>query len=214
MKNKVNLMLPLLLLSCFYITAHAAAPDAKASGNVFYRYVNEQGNKVVAQTISPKYVRAGYEVVNLHGDVIRVVAPSPSEADAERVSNEKAKARLQAEADLQLHRSYSNVSDIDAAKDRNLLELNNNINILQANLTGVKSQLKEQEKHAAATERAGRKTSDDVLKNIKTLRSEEKDVSLQIKQRQLELQVAADKYEQDKKRFIEISNSKSSQSSR
>ena len=207
MKNRIYIVVSALLLSCFSLTAHAAKSDADTNGRVFYRYINEQGNKVIAQTISPKYVRAGYEVVNLRGEVIKVVAASPSEAEAERVNNEKAKARLQAENDLLLHRSYSNVSDIDAAKARNLLELNNNINILQANLTSVKSQLQVQEQHAAATERSGRKASDEVLNNIKTLRSEEKEVNSQIKQRQQELETVANKYDADKKRFIQISSS-------
>ena len=209
MKKKIYIAFGALLLSCFCVTVNAARSDAETSGKVFYRYINEQGTKVISQTISPKYVRAGYEVVNLRGEVIKVVAASPSEAEAERVNNEKAKARLQAEHDLLLHRSYSNVGDIDAAKQRNLLELNNNINILQANLTSVKTQLKVQEQHAAATERSGRQASDDVLNNIKTLRSEEKEVSAQIKQRQQELETVTNKYDADKKRFIEISNSSS-----
>jgi len=205
MKNRLNMFLQAVLISCTGMAASAAQTDSKAGGKVFYRYSNEQGTKVIAQTIPPQYVRAGYEIITVSGEVIKTIAPSPSEADLQRVNKEKADAREQARADLQLHRSYSNVSDIDAAKARNLLELNNNINILQANLVSVKSQLKDQEAHAAAMERGGRKTSDEVLNNIKTLRSEEKDVALQINQRQTELKEAADKYDQDKKRFIEIS---------
>lgn len=204
MKNRLNMFLQALLISCACIAATATAADSKGNVKVFYRYTNEQGTKVIAQAIPPQYVRAGYDIITASGDVIKTVAPSPSEEDMQRVNKEKADARAQAKADLQLHRSYSNVSDIDAAKARNLLELNNNINILQTNLVSVKAQLKDQEAHAAAMERSGRKASDEVLNNIKTLRSEEKDVALQIKQREQELKEAADKYDQDKKRFIEI----------
>lgn len=186
----------------------AAAADTKASGKVFYRYTNEQGTKVIAQAIPPQDVRRGYEIITVSGEVIKTVAPSPTEADLQRVNNEKTATKAQAEIDLQLHRSYSNVNDIDAAKERNLLQLDNNIKILHANLANVKTQLKDQEAHAAAIERSGRKPSDDVLSNIKTLRSEEKEVAVQIKQRELELQQASDKYDQDKKRFIEITKPK------
>lgn len=211
MKNRLNLYLPALLLSCIFMAAGAVAAtvaDSHTNSKVFYRYINEQGTKVIAQSIPPQYVRGGYEVITISGEVIKTVAPSPTEADLQRVNKEKTATKAQAEIDLQLHRSYSNVNDIDAAKERNLLQLDNNIKILQTNLVNVKAQLKDQEAHAAAMERSGRKASDDVLNNIKTLRSEEKDVALQIKQRELELHEASDKYDRDKKRFIEITQPK------
>ncbi|HWV15268.1 MAG TPA: hypothetical protein VN030_07530 [Cellvibrio sp.] len=210
MKNRLDIFLRAVLIACCCLSAvarEAIAGDSREaykSPKTFYRYVNEEGSTVVAQTIPPKYVRAGYEIITLNGEVVKRVAPAPSEADRERVNQEKIKAKEQARADLQLHRSYSNVKDIEAAKERNLLELNNNIKILQVSLQNVKAQLKEQEAHAAATERGGRKTSDEVLTNIKTLRQEEKEVGLQIKQREQELKLAADKYDQDRQRFIEI----------
>lgn len=214
MKNRLHLFLSVLLLSCTLVGIATAAEsktskDSKTVNKVFYRYTNEQGTKVISQAISPQYIRAGYEVITANGEVLKTVAASPSEADAQRVNREKTAIKAQAQIDLQLHRSYSNVNDIDAAKSRNLLELSNNIKILQTNLANVKTQLKDQEAHAASIERGGRKASDEVLGNIKTLRSEEKEVALQIKQRELELQAASDKYDQDKKRFIEISKPKS-----
>lgn len=211
MKNRLNLYLSALLLSCTFMaaTAVAATVTAPSTGSkTFYRYTNEQGTKVIGQSIPPQYVRGGYEIITTSGEIIKTVAPSPTDADLQKVNKEKTAKKAQAEIDLQLHRSYSNVKDIDAAKERNLLQLDNNIKILQVNLVNVKAQLKDQEAHAAAMERSGRKTSDDVLKNIKTLRSEEKDVALQIKQRELELQEASAKYDQDKKRFIEITQPK------
>ena len=87
-------------------------------------------------------------------------------------------------------------------------ELQNTINILQANVSSVKYQLKAQELHAASVERSGKTLSSDILKNITTLRTEEKELNLQIKQREAEHQSSADKYEQDKLRFIEISKPK------
>lgn len=193
----------------FIAASGAIAAESKTSSKVFYRYTNEQGTKVIGQAIPPQYVRGGYEIITVSGEVIKTVAPSPTDADLQRVNKEKTATKAQAEIDLQLHRSYSNVKDIDAAKERNLLQLDNNIKILHANLANVKAQLKDQEAHAAAIERSGRKTSDDVLNNIKTLRSEEKEVVVQIKQRELELQEASNKYDQDKKRFIEITKPKS-----
>jgi hypothetical protein len=188
----------------------ASAQVLAAPAKTYYRYVVEGGVKVLSQTIPPQYVRNGYEVVTATGEVLKVVPPAPPESEAARIAQERKNAKEQAKIDAQLRRSYSAVADIDGAKARNLAELRNNINILQANLLSVKSQLKDQETHAANIERNGQKVSDEVLKNIQTLRSEEKDVNAQIKQREIEFQAASDKFDQDKKRFIEITKPKSS----
>ncbi len=208
MKNRLIIFLYALLAGISFKAGMAYANDSKTTNKTFYRYTNEQGIKVVAQTIPPQYVRAGYEVVTINGAVIRVVAASPSDADAERVAKERKAAREQALADVQLRRSYSGVADIEAAKTRNLHELRNNIDILQANLFGVKSQLKNQEAQAATLERNGQKISDELLNNIVTLHAEEKEVTSQIQQRELEFKTADNKFEEDKKRFIEITKPK------
>jgi hypothetical protein len=208
MKNRFSVFLYVVMLAIFFVVGIANAQETKQKSNLFYRYVNERGVKVVAQTIPPKYVRAGYELVSINGEVIKVVPASPSDVDAERIAKEKKQARTQARSDLLLQRSYSRVDEIDATKARNLLELRNNINILQASLVGVKAQLKNQEGQAAARERNGQEVSKDLVNNIAALRAEEKSVGVQIKQRETEYQVVADKYEQEKKRFIEITAAK------
>lgn len=181
------------------------ATDAK---QVFYRYTTNEGHKVVSQTIPPQYVRNGYEMLTLSGAILKVVPPAPPEADAERIAKERKAAKEQARVDLELRQTYSSVQDIDSAKTRNLQELVNTINILQANLVSVKSQLKVQEGHAASIERNGKTVSEEVLKNITTLRTEEKDLNMQIKQRETEYQSASAKYDQARDRFIEITGAK------
>lgn len=185
----------------------AAAKDGD-NKKIFYRYTTNEGRKVVAQTIPPQYIRNGYEMLTLSGEILKVVPPAPPEADAERIAKEKKAAKEQARNDLELRRTYSSIQDIESAKTRNLQELLNTINILQANLASTKAQLKVQEGHAASIERNGKTVSEDVLKNINTLRGEEKDLNQQIKQRETEYQGAAAKYDQAKERFIEITSVK------
>ena len=205
MKNLFVLCLLFLLAGSFF----ANAEDAKTKSKVLYRYINEQGSKVIGQTIPPQYVRAGYEIVAVNGEVIKVVPAAPSDADAERVAKEKKIAKIQERIDLQLRRTYSNANEIDAAKARFLHDSRNNINILQANLLSVNAQLKQQENHAASLERNGQKVPDEVINNIATLQNEAKDAIAQIKQREIEVQEASDKFDADKKRFMEISKANS-----
>lgn len=207
MKRPIQQMLMRLLLGGFVIAISSHAM-AQVNQKVFYRYTTNDGHKVVSQTIPPQYVRNGYELLAISGEIVKVVPPAPPEADAERIANERKAAREQSKKDIELRRTYSSVVDIDSAKTRNLQELQNTISILQANLTSVKSQLKAQESHAASIERSGKTLSSDILKNIATLHTEEKELNAQIKQRDTEYQASAAKYEQDKLRFIEISKPK------
>lgn len=187
------------------ISGHALAQTEK---KMFYRYTTNDGHKVVSQTIPPQYIRNGYELLTIGGEIVKVVPPAPPEAEAERIANERKAAKEQARMDTELRRTYSSVQDIESAKTRNLQELQNTVNILHANLSSVKLQLKAQESHAASIERSGKTLSNEVLKNIASLRTEEKDLKVQIKQRETEHQNSADKFERDKLRFIEISKPK------
>lgn len=207
MKRPIQQMLRRLLIGgvVIAISSHALAQTSK---QMFYRYTTNDGHKVVSQTIPPQYIRNGYELLTISGEIIKVVPPAPPEAEAERIANERKAAKEQARTDLDLRRTYSSVQDIESAKTRNLQELKNTINILQANVSSVKYQLKAQEMHAASVERSGKTLSSDILKNITTLRTEEKELNIQIKQREAEYQKSADKYDQDKLRFIEISQPK------
>lgn len=204
MKQRFQSFAKLLVIGGFFIVA-SVNTFAESDKKVFYRYTTNEGRKVVSQTIPPQYVRNGYEMLTISGEVLKVVPPAPPEADAERIAKERKAAKEQARLDLELRQTYSSVKDIDSAKTRNLQELVNTISILQANLASIKTQLKAQEEHAATIERNGKTVSEDILKNIATLRAEEKDLNNQIKQRQTEYDGAAAKYDQDKARFIEIS---------
>jgi hypothetical protein len=197
-----------LFLISGLVLAGSANTLAQTEKKVFYHYSTNEGHKVVAQSIPPQYVRNGYEMLSLSGEVLKVVPAAPPEADVERIAKERKASKEQAKIDLELRRTYSSVQDIDSAKTRNLQELLNTINILQANLSSVKAQLKAQEAHAATIERSGKPLPSDVLKNITTLRTEEKELNGQIKQRDTEYQTAATKYEQDKLRFVEITKPK------
>ncbi|MET0356721.1 MAG: hypothetical protein ABW044_08065 [Cellvibrio sp.] len=211
MKSGLHFLIKLLLTGGFFITlsANTLAVDKQSeTKKVFYRYTTDNGRKAVSQTMPPQYIRNGYEVLTISGEIIKVVPPAPAEADAERIAKERKAAKEQAKYDLELRQAYSSLADIDSAKTRNLQELINTINILNANLTSTKSQLKVQEGHAAAIERGGKTVSEDILKNIATLRSEEKDLNVQIKQREEEHQAAAAKYDQARARFIEINKIK------
>jgi predicted nucleic acid-binding Zn-ribbon protein len=198
-----SLLLVLITCSSLLMSGWVAAQNKTAS-KVIYRYKNNQGITVLDSTIPPEYVNKGYEIVSLSGKVIKVIAPVTQGEEGERLHREKLAREAREREDVQLHRSYSNVTDIDAAKNRNLESLRGNINILQANLVSARSRLQGYQSQAAAIERGGRQLPEDLLKNINNLVQEDKDIQEQILQREEELKAVEKKFDEDRKRFIEI----------
>ena len=127
-----------ILLTCFLasVVAVGAVAQKKDEGwvNVVYRYKNAQGVTVMDSAIPPEYVSKGYEILSRSGKVLKVIPPALVGEAAEKARQERIDAEERARSDLQLRRSYSNVADIDAAKERNLQSLRGNIGILEANL--------------------------------------------------------------------------------
>ncbi|MDO8342624.1 MAG: hypothetical protein Q7T48_05445 [Cellvibrio sp.] len=198
-----NLLLVLITCSSLLLSGLVAAQN-KTTSKVIYRYKNNQGITVLDSNIPPEYVSKGYEIVSLSGKVIKVIAPVTEGAEGERLYREKLEREVREREDIQLRRSYSNVGDIDAAKTRNLESLRGNISILQANLTSARTRLQNYQSQAAAIERAGRQLPEDLLKNINNLVQEEKDIQVQIQQREEEYKTVEQKFDADRKRFVEI----------
>jgi hypothetical protein len=194
-----------ITITCCTLLMSGVALAAETKSTVIYRYKNKEGVTVLDSKIPPEYVNNGYEIVSRTGKVIKAIPPVAQGPEGERLRMEKLQREEQAKEDLQLRRSYSNVSDIDAAKARNLESLRGNISILQANLLSVRKRLQDYQAQAAAVERSGRPLPEDMLKNINNLVQEEKDIQLQIKQREQEHDEVEEKFDRDKLRFIEIS---------
>jgi predicted nucleic acid-binding Zn-ribbon protein len=109
--------------------------------------------------------------------------------------------------DVHLRRSYSNVADIESAKQRNLDSLRGNISILETNLSSAQKRLQNYQSEAAAVERSGRELPEELLKRINNVTQEQKDIQLQIQQREQEYEQVSARFDADRERFIEITSS-------
>jgi hypothetical protein len=172
-----------------------------AAGNVYYRYINSDGVQAMSHTLSAEYAQKGYEVVSLSGKVIEVVSPARSQTDIERIALQNNSAVTLAQWDKSLRLRYSRVSDIEAAKQRKLAEINTNIDILIGNISKLSSQLQLQQGQAANAERMGHNVSSKLLSNINNLELEIKTTSEQVATRDQEYVALTDKYDRDIHRF-------------
>lgn len=177
------------------------AQQSLAAGNVYYRYINNDGVKAMSHTLPAEYAQKGYEVVSSNGKVIEVVLPARSQTDIERIALQNDSAVTLARWDKRLRLRYSRASDIEAAKQRKLAEINTNIEILIGNVNKLSSQLQQQQAQAASAERKGYEVSSKLLDNINNLEIEINTTSEQVSTRRQEYVALTDKYDRDIKRF-------------
>jgi chromosome segregation ATPase len=196
----------LIVLSVFFVSVQAAT-------KIVYRYKNNEGVTVMDNKIPAEFASKGYEILSTTGKVIKVVPPSLTKEEAEKQKAEKIAREERLKADIELKRSYSSITDIDAAKERNLQSLKANIAILKSTLESTKQERMSETGRAASLERSGRKINKEMLAKIDGLQKKESDMAQQIEQREKELKAISDKFDADKERFIEITQSNSNSSS-
>lgn len=177
---------------------------AEAPRKVYYRYLNDEGVKVIRHSIPPKYVQKGYEVVTLSGEVLRVVAPAVSSEEAARLKQERMEAEKLAEWDNELKRRYSSQNDIEAAKQRKLKELEGNIAILEGNIRTLRTQIAQQHASAAEKERQGQSIPQVIVDALAALEEELSLTEELLQEREKQSEEITEKYDRDKARFAII----------
>ncbi|TQV82554.1 hypothetical protein FKG94_07420 [Exilibacterium tricleocarpae] len=180
------------------------AAGAAVAEIFIYRYVNEDGVKVINHFIPPEFAQKGYEVLNRSGEVVKVVQPAVSKEEAAQREKVRVEQEALARWDKSLRRRYSTVGDIEAAKERKLGQLNANMSLLRTNITGLREELETHQSRAANLERAGRFIPQSLLTNIRNLKSELEHTKAQVIQREAEYDEVAAKYDRDIERFKEI----------
>lgn len=142
----------------------------------FIRYTNDQGVTVIANSIPADAARRGYEIIDDHGQVLKVVPRelSGAELEAKRKADEIEKqaeqdALARKRRDEDLLKLYSSVADVEAARDRRLKALDAELGRIKAQVEQATIQKSKLEAQAASRERAGQPPSPDLLDNITRL---------------------------------------------
>ncbi len=166
--SRIGLLLVALVL--------ATAANAQ---RVYYRYFNEQGITVQTDRLPPEAVPRGYQVVNANGDILKEVPRRLTEEERKSRDIEEERQRLLAEEEQRIRKwdqslalRYSDVADIEEAKNRGLKEYDTRIGILQGNLMSLKSQIESEQGDAANYARRGKDAPEALVVRIGSLKSE------------------------------------------
>ncbi|MEH6466518.1 MAG: hypothetical protein V7722_02715 [Porticoccus sp.] len=173
-----------------------------AEAGSLYRYRNKEGNLVVDYTVPPEYVAGGYEVISKTGRVEQVVSPQRNPEASEAESTESSEdASKQQEEDGMLLRSYSEVSGIEAARDRRVSKLDRAVEITQSNLLKNRDMQQAARVKAANYQLSGKPVPKSLLKHMDDLVIQERDAEQVLELRQQERESVSQRYIHYRLRF-------------
>lgn len=186
-----------LVLALFY--SYSVAMVAEASD--LFRYRNSEGNLVIDHQVPPEYIAKGYDVLSSTGRVVETVPPhQPAEEDAVSTSDEASRVD-QLEEDQLLMRSYSEVSEIEAAGERRLAQLAREIEIIESNRAKNEEQLERARARAARYQLAGEKLPAALLERMQEVTRLSGEAQQMLSFRKQEYEAVAARYERYKNRF-------------
>ncbi|MBS7326310.1 MAG: DUF4124 domain-containing protein [Thiopseudomonas sp.] len=183
-----------------YAAILLAVPVA-ASAAEYYRYVDTNGITVISrQGVPANVIGNGYEVINEHGRVVRVVPRALTPEEHRQLQAEKE----QAEIDRQLLRLYSQVSDVERAEERKQMEIDAFIGLVRRNISDLNEDKAILLSEAGNHERSGRTVPRDLLDKIAALEQRERGYFQEIERYQELKQTVAAEFAVDRKRVSEL----------
>lgn len=166
----------------------------------FYRYENEEGRKVMTQTLPPEVVSRGYEVLNDRGTVIKVVPRAMTKEELAvqaEVDRQKRMDAEQLERDKQLLSIFSSPKDAERARDRKLEALDVYIKVTRGNISKLQSEYNTAQAQAAARERSGEQVPDYLVSKMDSFSRQIRRAEESIEEKEQEKVSIRDEYQQD-----------------
>lgn len=164
----------------------------------FYRFVNDDGVKVLGHSIPPELVHKGYEIISPTGRVLQVVDPAPEAAELEK---ERALAELEVKYEL-LAKRYSTERDIEAAKSRKLVHIDASILLVQSSIESVQAEINDITRRAADFERAGKPVPKDTLDALALLNEKMTATKAILALREEEKRAIVERFAQERELFL------------
>lgn len=196
-----------ILIVAMFLVAQMSMAEAK----IYYRYVNESGNKVMVDQLPPEAVPKGYDLITTDGTLIKRVPRQLSAAELQDQSSEAAQERMRKEEqerlkawDKSLMLRYSSIEDIEAARERAVQSIQIRVSILKSNRASVKLEIEREQARAADIERQNREVPTALSEKISVLHDEIQDIEDSIEARGVEIEELKSRFQRDIERFATL----------
>ena len=180
-----------------------------ASGNKFYCCTDTTGKQVCGDILPQACFGRAYRELGADGRTVREVeAPLTAEqraqkaAEEERRKEEEARQKEQQRKDQALTDTYANVDDIESMRKRSLEEINKSIKNAEARIAEIRNLRKKYENEAEFYKK--KKMPAEIQKGLSDTDFEIKGQEAIIESRKKEIDAVQAKYDDDRKRFIDL----------
>ena len=166
----------------------------------FYRYENDDGRKVMTQTLPPSVVSRGYEVLNEKGTVIKVVPRALTKDELEALAETEKQKKLDAEQkerDKQLLAIFSSPKDAERAMGRKLEAIDVYINVTRGNISKLQGEFNNAQAQAAQRERSGREVPEYLVSKMDSFARQIRLAEESIAEKEQEKEVIRVEYQKD-----------------
>src|SRR4030067_3084220 len=190
----------LVLVALFSATAEAK----------LYKWVDHKGATHDGEAIPPEYANKDRAELNKSGRLIKKIeVPTPAErqaqeqADAKKRADEKAAVEKK-RRDMTLTSTYSNVKEIDLARNRNLQQVNARINNNNSQLKLANDNLLGLQKESEGYTRANKPIPKDLQDDIREAQARVAKLQQNLEKSLAEKAAVEARYDADKARYQEM----------
>lgn len=193
------------IFNTFIITL--ALASLGLSGTVQARlkcWTNNEGVKECGNAVPPEYAQQGHQELSKSGMVVEKTERAKTDEELEeakrleKIQAEKDKlAAEQKKKDAILLQTFSSVEDIKRARDDRVTQLEATIKLTQQRSQKIQEDLDKRIQKAAAAERSGKTPSEDLLKDIESLKRQIKNNDKFIEGKRAEQEVIKEDHAKD-----------------
>lgn len=187
------------------------AVSSQAAWAAMYKWVDEKGVTQYGDTLPPQYVNQGNAELNKKGQVIKKTGRAVTAEERKALEEEAAKRKEAEQKEIEQKRrdkalldTYTNVSEIDLSRDRNLQATQAQIDSTQVRIKSVQGRLDGLRNQANTITKNNRPIPADLAAEIKETEGEIKQMQESIGRRKQEIEAIKARFEDDKKRFREL----------
>jgi len=174
---------------------------------------NSDGFRECGETVPPEYAQKSHREISNQGITLEESAKVKTEEErleekrllAIQEEEEAKKAEAEAQDKILLD-TYSNTDDIQMTSDGKVAALESTINLANTRNEKIQSALDKRTAAAAAAELAGKQPSEELLKDIRSLKRQVKNNNKFIADKRLEQEETRKEYAEKVERFVELTS--------